>query len=157
MTNGEFSDSWEYSKDGVYRWSHERRWSSGPYLCFVGLNPSTGDTDGKPRPTPRKVVGWARREGCGAVAVVNLFAFRATKPDDLFSATVDIVGDRNTDTIRERSAAARTTLAAWGARPSAGREVTPLLTNPQCVGKTKFGAPKHPLYIAARQPFEPYL
>ena len=26
-------------------------------LCFVGLNPATGDTDGKPRPTLNKVVG----------------------------------------------------------------------------------------------------
>ena len=39
---------------------------AGPTLCFVGLNPATGDTDGKPRPTLAKVVNWARREGCVA-------------------------------------------------------------------------------------------
>ncbi len=158
-TSGEYEDSWGYSDDGVYRWWYERRWSSDPTLCFVGLNPSTGDSDGGPRPTLRKVVGWARREGCGAVVVVNLFAFRATKPDDLFAADADIVGERCSETIRRRSAAAEVTLAAWGAHPQAQKraeEVVPLLTNPQCVGKTRTGAPKHPLYIPASQAFEPY-
>jgi len=79
-TTGGFVDSWAYSDDEVYRWWYERRWEAGPSLCFVGLNPATGDTDGKPRPTLAKVVNWAKREGCGAVVVVNLFAFRSTNP-----------------------------------------------------------------------------
>lgn len=156
---GEYSDSWEYSDDGRYRWWYERRWSPGPTLCFVGLNPSTGDTDGKQRPTLGKVVGWARREGCGAVVVVNLFAFRATKPDALFGADIDIVGERTSEIIRQRSAEAKVTLAAWGADPRAqtrAREVLPLLTDPKCAGKTKAGGPRHPLYIGACQTFEPY-
>lgn len=159
-TRGEFADSWESSGDGLYRWWYERRWAPGPTLCFVGLNPTTGDADGKPRPTLGRVVGWARREGCGAVVVVNLFAYRATKPAGLFSAPVDIVGDANDNAIRERSASASITLVGWGAHPLArerAKELTPLLRDPQCVGTTKAGAPKHPLYIPASQPFEPYL
>ena len=147
---GGFIDSWEYSDDRLYRWWYERRWSAGPSLCFVGLNPATGDTDGKPRPTLAKVVGWAKREGCGAVVVVNLFAFRATKPSALFRAGADIVGPGNDEVIQEHSASSRITLAAWGAhrlaRPRA-EEVVPLLRSPHCVGVTKSGAPAHPLYV----------
>lgn len=156
---GEFTDSWQFSPDGVYRWWYERRWAPGPTLCFVGLNPSTGDTDGKPRPTLRKVVGWAKREGCGAVVVVNLFAFRATKPDALFSSGHDIVGHLNDEMIERCSRDASITLAAWGANPRArsrASEVLPLLTDPHCVGTAKFGAPLHPLYIASSTPLVPY-
>lgn len=158
-TIGEFVDSWEYSDDLLYRWWYERRWSDGPCLCFVGLNPATGDTDGKPRPALAKVVGWAKREGCGAVVVVNLFAYRATKPSVLFQADVDIVGSGNDDVIRQRSAAALVTLAAWGAHTGAqsrAAEVLPLLTSPQCAGVTKSGAPSHPLYVPAAQRLRPY-
>jgi len=144
---------------GSYRWWYERRWALGPTLCFVGLNPSTGDTDGKSRPTLAKVVGWAKREGCGAVVVVNLFAFRATKPDTLFASEIDIVGDRNDASLREQSQRAEMTLAAWGADRRAttrAAKVLPMLNDPKCVGKTKSSAPKHPLYIRSSQPFEDY-
>lgn len=159
VTIGEFNDSWEYSADRLYRWWYERRWGSGPALCFVGLNPATGDTDGKPRPTLGRVVGWAKREGCGAVVAVNLFAYRSTVPAAMFAAGVDIVGDRNDDAIRSKSGGAAITLAAWGGNPRAqsrAAEVVALLRDPQCVGKTKSGAPKHPLYIPKDRPFEAY-
>jgi hypothetical protein len=99
------------------------------------------------------------RYRAGAVVAVNLFAYRATKPAALFGADVDIVGDLNNETIRKRSAAATITLAAWGSNPLAqarAAEVTPMLSNPQCVGTTKSGAPKHPLYIPTNQSFEPF-
>jgi hypothetical protein len=154
-----FVDTSEYSDDHVYRWWYERRWASGPSLCFVGLNPATGDTDGKPRRTLARVVGWARREDCAAVVVVNLFAYRTTKPAALLHSAVDIIGDRNDDVIRERSAAAAITLVAWGsyilAAPRAA-VVLPMLERPVCVGVTKSGAPAHPLYIPAATRLRPY-
>jgi len=159
-TAAEFVDSWEYSADKVYRWWYERRWAPGPTLCFVGLNPATGDTDGKARPTLNKVVGWAKRERCGAVVVVNLFAYRATDPARLFSASVDIVGARNDQVITEQSADAAVTLAAWGAHPLAvarARNVLPTLKQPLCVGVTKSGAPAHPLYIRASALLHPFM
>jgi hypothetical protein len=76
----EYLDSADYSSDGTYRWWYERRWGDGPRLCWVGLNPGTGDTDGKPRPTLRKVVTWATEWHLDAVLVVNLFAYRARTP-----------------------------------------------------------------------------
>lgn len=55
IRDGEFVDRSSYSEDKVYRWWYERRWAPGPTLCFVGLNPATGDTDNKPRPTLKRV------------------------------------------------------------------------------------------------------
>lgn len=155
----EFVDSAEYSDDGIYRWWYRRRWADGPTLCFVGLNPATGDTDGKHRPTLQRVVGWASREGCGSVVVVNLFAYRATKPADLLRAELDIVGDRNDDVIHQESSTAAITLVAWGShRLAAARasNVLPLLRRPVCVGTTKSGAPSHPLFTPAAAQFRPY-
>ncbi|MBI4932901.1 MAG: DUF1643 domain-containing protein [Actinobacteria bacterium] len=155
----EFVDTAEYSEDAIYRWWFRRRWAHGPTLCFIGLNPATGDTDGKPRPTLRRVVGWARREGCGSVVVVNLFAYRATKPDDLLHATVDIVGEQTDDVIRRESSDAAITLVAWGSHrlaTSRASIVLPLLRHPVCVGITKSGSPSHPLFMPAAARFKPY-
>jgi hypothetical protein len=111
----EFVDIARYSDDNFYRWSFERRWGDGSLLCWVGLNPGTGDTDGRPRPTLRKVVAWARRLGLDGVLVVNLFAYRTTDPKGLRRADVDIIGDRNDEALRSATDSCALTLAAWGA------------------------------------------
>jgi hypothetical protein len=155
----EFVDHAEYSADGTYRWSYERRWAPGGTLCWVGLNPGTGDRDAGPRPTLRKVVGWAKREGCAAVTVVNLFSYRSTDPRALGATPIDIVGERTDETIRAASRGAQVTLAAWGANSIVkhrSRDVAGMLVNPQCVGLTKDGEPRHPLYVAAVTPLTPY-
>ena len=90
------ADGGAYSADGRYRWSFRRRFGPGGTVCWVGLNPGTGDSDGKPRPTLRKMVAWTQRWGGGEIVIVNLFAFRTTNPKDLYAATrqgIDIVGD----------------------------------------------------------------
>lgn len=156
----EFVDHAEYSSDRNYRWFYERRWAPGGVMCWVGLNPGTGDTDAGPRPTLRRVVSWAKRHKCGAVVVVNLFSFRCTDPAALSAAQVDIVGNRTDDIIREASRHARVTLAAWGSNTvikNRSAEVLGLLDNPMCVGVTKSGEPRHPLYVPAATGLTPYL
>ncbi len=149
-----------YSDDETYRWWYERRWAAGPTLCWVGLNPGTGDTDGKARPTLARVVGWAKREGCAAVTVVNLFSYRSTDPKKLRTAAPDIVGELTDSTIRQESDRSRLTLAAWGADKAArnGRaaEVTSLLKDPYCVGTTRTGEPLHPLFRPSDSSLVPY-
>lgn len=154
-----FVDRAEYSDDGVYRWTYERRWAPGATMCWVGLNPGTGDSDHGPRPTLRRVVSWATREGCGAVEVVNLFSFRSTDPDALRTTEVDIIGARTDAVIREASQRARVTLAAWGGdRAIGGRsdEVLALLRDPVCAGTTKKGQPRHPLFVPELTPLVAY-
>lgn len=158
----EYRDTSEYSDDSRYRWWYERRWDDGPALCWVGLNPSTGDSTGRPRPTLRKVVALAQSRDLSAVIVVNLFAWRATRPRDLRNAATDhdIIGARNDLIITSTSHAAALTLAAWGAHGrlfNRGAAVMKLLDRPACLGVTARGEPRHPLYVAAGVGIQPYV
>lgn len=157
----DFDDRWAYSDDMLYRWWWERRWGDEPGLCWVGLNPSTGDTTKRPRPTLRKVVALAKAHGLGAVTVVNLFSWRATKPADLKRAAAehDIVGARTDSVILEISSRSTITLAAWGSHGSLlgrGNAVAGLLSSPVCLGTTAGGEPRHPLYLPAATELHPY-
>lgn len=146
------------SDDGLYRYTLGRRWAppSGPGpAVFVMLNPSTADAT-LDDPTIRRCIGFAKALGCGGLHVVNLYAYRATKPADLWEAA-DPIGPDNDNVLRETFAAAaredRPVIAAWGANAaplraefaggmarSAGATLTAL-------GATKDGAPRHPLYM----------
>ena len=156
-----FDDTFEYSDDRRYRWWYERRWDDGPALCWVGLNPSTGDTTGQSRPTLQRVVTRAGKAGFSAVIVVNLFSWRATSPSDLKLASVehDVVGERTDEVIVAASERAGLTLAAWGAHGSLlgrGRAVTEMLHQPVCLGRTTNGQPRHPLRLADTVRIVPY-
>lgn len=101
---------------GTYRYHLAREWSTDKPMLFVMLNPSTADA-GKDDPTIRKCLGFATRNGCGSIQVVNLFAYRATYPRDLRRAGYP-VGPKNLATIRRAAldVAARGGLVvcAWG-------------------------------------------
>lgn len=147
----------------AYRWSFERRWSDQPALCWIGLNPGTGDTENRARPTLRKVVQWALDWNLGGVVVVNLFAYRSRDAKALRAAaraSVDIVGDpKNTEVIRSAVANSGLVLAAWGAHGgllSRGAQVAKLFPNLVCLGTTSGGEPAHPLYIAQATAHTPY-
>ena len=159
----DYDDRAEYSEDSLYRWWWEPRWSEGSGLCWVGLNPSTGDTTGRPRPTLRKVVALAKAHDLNAVTVVNLFSWRATKPADLKRAAAtghDIIGERTNDVIAEVSGRSPVTLAAWGSHGSLldrSAAVVPLMDHPVCLGTTAGGQPRHPVYVRGGTDLEPYL
>ncbi len=157
-----------FDRSGVYRYSLTRRWSGGGgAVAFVMLNPSTADAL-RDDPTIRRCIGFARAWGFGALEVVNLFAFRATHPSQL-RAAADPVGPRNNRILRAALSRADAVVAAWGVHGSWGgrdRAVLRLLSArkdqtwpaPQCLGLTKQGHPRHPLYLplnAARRPYEP--
>jgi hypothetical protein len=100
---------------GRYRYHlHRRIADSGRVATFVMLNPSRADAE-IDDPTIHRVMGFARRWGCGELHVVNLFAFRATRPADLRKAA-DPVGPENRDRIRRAVAVAADGLVvcAWG-------------------------------------------
>lgn len=151
------------SNDGLFRYTLVRDWTrSGPYLTFVMLNPSIADAQ-QDDPTIRRCVGFARSFGFGALRVVNLYAYRATKPADLWLAKDRTGGDRNEDTLREVGLRARhgdVLIAAWGAHAKADR-VAEVLALPgwdrlKALGVTKSGAPRHPLYLSANSPLTPW-
>ena len=153
----------EFSECGSYRYLLTREWGPAKPLVAVMLNPSTADAE-EDDPTIRRLCGFAEDNGCGGVRVLNLFAFRATDPEAMRVAS-DPVGPRNDSVIaRELVAAASTrmpVLAAWGAhRWVEGRDMAVWRMVPgvqwRCLGTTKDGHPKHPLYVPKSQPFLPW-
>jgi hypothetical protein len=140
----------------AYRYRLERHWCEGRGLCaFVMLNPSTAD-EHRDDPTIRRCIGFARHWGYAGLIVANLFARRATDPLTLFAAH-DPVGDpANRDAILGAIDEAALILCAWGHFPAAadrGRQAIALVHQrggtPYCLGLTKRGAPRHPLYVPA--------
>lgn len=143
------------SDDGIYRYLLRRHWSSPTEsLGWIMLNPSTADatTDD---PTVRRCMGFARRWGFGGIAVANLFALRATDPAALKSHP-DPVGPDNDDLLTRMIGNLHVVMVAWGAHAGATGRVRALMASrvppPQglmCLGTTKGGQPRHPLYVKA--------
>ena len=67
------------SPDQRFRYWLLRRWSPGPLLVWVMLNPSTA-TPYLDDATIRKVRGFSKRLGYGGFVVVNVWAFRTKDP-----------------------------------------------------------------------------
>lgn len=154
------------SPDGVYRYRLGRRWApGGSRMAFVMLNPSTADAD-VDDPTIRRCIGFAKREGCSAIAVVNLYAFRATKPVRVAEADargVDIVGPENLLHLQTAVGSSDLVVAAWGGsiEKLPRRDWLVDYVVDLCVGldrdlfalgHTAAGHPRHPLYVKGDAP-----
>ena len=139
------------SEDRVYRYVLYRMWDrSKDCAIFIGLNPSTAD-ETKNDPTIRRCMGFAKSWGYGSVYMLNLFAFRATDPDDLVEAE-DPVGPRNDSYIQIITKYNGIIVAAWGNHGSwlnRDRQIQAMLPGLYHLGLTKCGQPKHPLYLSA--------
>lgn len=144
----------DFSPCGLFRYTLTRRWSEGPTMVFIGLNPSTAD-EHKLDPTVKRCVIRAQRLGFGRLVMLNLFAFRATDPKVMHArhaAGYDVIGPDNDWNLREECLGAKTVVCAWGNLGTlAGRDkaVLRLLGGIRlfCLGKSKGGHPKHPLYL----------
>jgi hypothetical protein len=143
------------SSCGLYRYHLYRQvGDGGPVVTFIMLNPSRADRE-VDDPTIRKVMGFCRRWDCGELHVVNLFAFCATRPADLQHA-VDPVGPENRDWVRQSVALAcdGLVICAWGRHGTfMGQDEIVLgwiadLCRPTCLGMTRDGHPRHPLYVS---------
>jgi hypothetical protein len=133
---------------GLYRYRLDRRWSDGPTVAWLMLNPSTADARAEDA-TSRRIQAFSRSWGYGALTVVNLYAWRATDPRELWR-TADPVGPDNDRHITE-AVAGRTVIAAWGANARPDR-ITAVLALPgmdrlHALELTKDGQPRHPLYL----------
>jgi len=150
------------SECGAYRYALHRAFAEGEGKCvFVMLNPSTADADVDDN-TIRRCMGFAAGWGYGCLEVVNLYAFRATKPADLWRAE-DPVGPENREMVRQCVAGAGRVVLAWGAhgkrngRSQAMEDELRALCGDRVgtLGRTKGGEPKHPLYLRADTEFRP--
>jgi hypothetical protein len=145
------------SDDGVYRYSLTRRWTNAAHrrLVVIGLNPSTADA-AQDDPTIRRCVGFAKRERCGGLVMLNLYALRSTKPAAIWQHP-DPVGPENDSEIVRLVGSGDVVLAAWGANARDANRVESvlrLLPPVLCLGTTKHGHPRHPLYVERSTPMQ---
>jgi hypothetical protein len=153
------------SECGRYRYDLRRTLGGRPgkAACFLMLNPSTAGAE-KDDPTIRKCVGFTRRWGCAELVVVNLFAYRATRPRDL-QAAADPVGRENRRHVMSALEHARGGLVvcAWGAHGAWRSQdatvrgwIREAGAEPVCLGLTNGGHPRHPLYLPYTAELVPY-
>lgn len=148
-----------YSDCGFYRYHLSRRWSAaGGLVNFVMLNPSKAD-EFRNDPTVERCERRARQLGFGAFAVTNIFAWRATDPQEMRRAEAP-EGPENTRILMETARTADQIIAAWGVHgehlgrgPAVKRLLEQDGLRPYHLGLSKLGHPRHPLYISySRQP-----
>lgn len=153
------------SADGLYRYKLSRTWDyEGPRAVWVLLNPSTADAT-KEDATTRRLLGFSRQFGMGGYDLVNLFAFRATRPVDM-EAAADPIGPENDERILATVADARVkrVIVAWGALGNYRNRDLAVLKMLRKLGATaealhvtQDGMPGHPLYLPGDASPQPYV
>jgi hypothetical protein len=121
------------------------------------LNPSKADAI-QNDPTVLRCINYAASFECSVLDVVNMYAYRATKPSEL-PKVYDPVGPKCDEWIARTVIGARHVIAAWGNGPyevPGGRlrveHVVDLVRHcgveMSCLAVTeKHGRPRHPLYL----------
>jgi hypothetical protein len=140
-------------KAGLYRYSLWRDWDmEKPKLVFIMLNPSKADAN-IDDPTLRRCINFANSWDFGSLIVVNLFAYRSASPLDLRQVD-DPIGSQNDRYLKKAIKSADRVVVAWGNNGKLmqrDRLVLELLSKhnvqPHCLGITKSGYPRHPLYV----------
>lgn len=142
-----------------YRFELWRVWNDKRAQCmFIMLNPSTAD-EVKLDPTVTRCRNFAEGWGYGGLTVCNIFAWRATKPEDM-KAQADPVGWVNDETILVRAMQFRDAggivIAAWsqhGKMMGRGEAVRAMLRKADVklhyLRMGASGMPHHPLYLPA--------
>jgi hypothetical protein len=148
------------SECGAYRYLLKRTADSmlpmKPPVLFVMLNPSTADAE-LDDPTIRRCRGFARFWDCNGIAVANLYAYRSTDPKALWQA-LDPIGPENDIYLRAYARECEDVVCAWGSNAQSHRVayVAKLMQEAGarlwCLGTTKDGSPRHPLYVRGDQP-----
>ena len=142
-----------FSPCARYRYELWRRWDlSTPPVTWIMLNPSTAG-ERVDDPTIRKCMKFARTWGFGGIRVVNLFAYRATNPKDLWGLGPQVaVGPECSHRIVDALQGAGLVVAAWGRDGSrwgrSGNVRAALIgSRPHALRLTNSGEPYHPLYL----------
>jgi hypothetical protein len=138
---------------GTYRYRLRRWWNEPPkrWVLWIMLNPSTADAS-LDDPTIRRCIGFSKAWGFDGLMVGNLHALRATDPESLRSIR-DPFGPGNGLHLREMARDAEQVICGWGAHDFVSQtsvaSVLRDLDRPTfCLGTTKAGHPRHPLYVA---------
>ena len=143
-------------RDTYRYWLHRDIGTGQGNVLFIMLNPSDALSLGEVNDhTISKCIHFARSLECEDLTVVNLFAFRASKPEGLLADTVGCIGEHNDAAIewavQSIHSANGMVVCAWGKRGTLHcrscyvlDKLGDLEITPRCFGLTKWRQPKHP-------------
>ena len=115
---------------------------------FIGLNPSTAD-EVKNDPTVTRCLNFAVKWGFGGMYLLNLFAYRASRPE-VMKAFHDPIGPENDEYLAEYGEKSDLMVAVWGNQgmfKGRAEEVVKMFPQIYCLKMTKKNQPHHPLYL----------
>jgi len=147
-----------FSSDNAYRYWLKRTWDNDcPLLGWIMLNPSTATAE-KNDPTIERVQRRTSRMGYGGFVVVNLFALRATDPGVMLSHESPVshpgAPEGNDENIQRAFRECGAIIAAWGCHGTYRGRAADVVKMAKdagislaCLGTTKGGHPRHPLYV----------
>lgn len=148
----------------VHRYELGRVWDERKHSCvWLMLNPSTADAN-VDDPTIKRCIGFSQAWGYGGLTILNIFAFKATDPDELLAlGPGQAIGPDNDRTIDDWARRGLDFYLGWGVHGTLygrGAQVLDRLNHKGTVLRalrtTMAGAPGHPLYIPAWVKPEPY-
>ncbi|MAV72881.1 MAG: hypothetical protein CNF01_08135 [Halieaceae bacterium MED-G27] len=137
-----------FSRCHRYRYYLSHRWSDGERCVFIGLNPSTA-TSKQDDATVRKCAAFASKWGYSGFELINLFAFRSRDPNGL-TRHPEPIGPSNNRWISRTLSDDKLVVACWGnggALLQRDEIIKAMQDRLYCLGVTKSGQPKHPLYL----------
>lgn len=131
------------------------------FILWIGLNPSTADASYND-PTIEREIDFSMSWDADALVKVNICDYRATKPEMLLKEGVVPRSKANLPLIRDIAKTADRIICAWGAPH---RRLIPYAVDVEqylrddghelwCLGHTKNGGPRHPLYVKGGTPLE---
>lgn len=149
-----------FSRCGRYRRLLSRDWGEGPFALWIGMNPSTADASADDPTVAREVAYTRDRLGLARYVKTNVMDYRATHPRDLLAPGVAPSSPENLPEIVALAADAAIVVLAFGAvhprlrhHPVAVESALAgagVVTH--CLGTTKDGSPRHPLYLSKDAP-----
>ena len=163
-------DTWLYAPTTFlpYRYVLGKR-CGNPLIC-IGINPSTADPT-RLDPTLQSVERIATRGGFDGFMMMNVYAQRATVPNDLDKGCNPVLHAENLAAFRHVLSlcdGTPTVWAAWGTLIEKRPYLFDCLRDMMAVGaeygarwvtagkKSKAGHPHHPLYLRADSPLEDF-
>lgn len=144
----------DFSDCAQYRYNLKRKFSEGcRTINFIMLNPSTAN-ELVNDPTIAKCENRTIKLGFNKLVITNLFAFRATNPNDMMLVD-DPIGEKNDTYILEHAKLSEVVVCAWGNHGEyryRSQEVVTMLKKHNiklyALKLNSSGEPAHPLYLA---------
>lgn len=154
-----------FSPDHRCRWRLSRTWDKRRgRVCWICHNPSVAGRDFDD-PSSTRMIGFTAGFGFGSFVLANIIPVIATNPRDIPKCE-ESLPDENAQWIQGAIDESSIVIAAWGVlRPPWNRwadEVVGFMKefNPRleifCLGRTKDGFPRHPLYVHSSTELERY-